>query len=124
MLGAVYMWGQYKPGMKEANMYPRTVPDLTGWNIRHMACNQSGWVVCADDDVIASIPSPANGALGMGPMIKSSTAPKIVSTLKDVYVNQVGMGLFHTLYIVRADTPELKEKIESKFPLFDMENEE
>ena len=36
--GMVQMWGIYQPN-KEANMYPKPVHDLSGWNVRAIACN-------------------------------------------------------------------------------------
>ena len=36
--GMVQMWGTYAPN-KEANMYPKPVQDLSGWNVRSIACN-------------------------------------------------------------------------------------
>ena len=36
--GMVQMWGIYMPN-KEANMYPKPVQDLSGWEIRSIACN-------------------------------------------------------------------------------------
>ena len=36
--GMVNMWGIYTPA-KEANMYPKPISDLSGWNTRSVACN-------------------------------------------------------------------------------------
>ena len=36
--GMVNMWGIYTP-QKEANMYPKPIQDLSGWNVRSIACN-------------------------------------------------------------------------------------
>ena len=36
--GMVQMWGIYMPN-KEANMYPKPVQDLSGWDVRSIACN-------------------------------------------------------------------------------------
>ena len=36
--GMVNMWGIYPPN-KEANMYPKPIQDLSGWNTRSIACN-------------------------------------------------------------------------------------
>lgn len=61
--GTTYMWGQYVSS-KEANMYPKPIPDLSGWlDIKSIACSTKGWVLSADDTVIAAIPSPAYGEL-------------------------------------------------------------
>ena len=34
----VNMWGIYTPA-KEANMYPKPIADLSGWDTRSIACN-------------------------------------------------------------------------------------
>ena len=60
--GTVYMWGQYTSS-KEANMYPKPIADLSGWNIRDMSCGPKGWMVAADDTVIGCGPSPCYGEL-------------------------------------------------------------
>ena len=60
--GTVYMWGQYTTA-KEANMYPKPIMDLSGWQIRHMACNGKGWMIAADDSVIGCSPSPCYGEM-------------------------------------------------------------
>ena len=60
--GTCYMWGQYTSN-KEANMYPKPIADLSGWDVRAMACSGKGWMVCADDTVIGAIPSPCYGEL-------------------------------------------------------------
>ena len=60
--GTCYMWGQYTSS-KEANMYPKPIMDLSGWNIRSIACSGKGWMVAADDSVIGAVPSPCFGEL-------------------------------------------------------------
>lgn len=60
--GTVYMWGQYTSS-KEANMYPKPIPDLSGWTVRHLACNVKGWMLAADQSVIGCAPSPCYGEL-------------------------------------------------------------
>ncbi len=61
--GTTYMWGQYCT-TKEANMYPKPIPDLSGWmDVRSIGCSGKGWVVSADDSVIAACPSPCYGEL-------------------------------------------------------------
>merc|ERR1712034_150392 len=110
-----YMFGQAARA-KEANMYPKAIDDLQGWNVKAFACGQSGWVCVADDKVIASMPSPANGMLGMGEKKKSSAAPCIIETLKGITCVGVGVGYMHTLWIARDDTPKDKYEI-NKFPV-------
>lgn len=36
--GMVNMWGIYTTS-KEANMYPKPIQDLSGWNVRSIACS-------------------------------------------------------------------------------------
>ena len=109
-----YMFGQQRLNA-EANMYPKPVDDLMGWNVSRMACSQTGWICAADDSIIASQPSPCYGTLGMGEKKKSSAAPTLITTLKDIRCIGVGMGYMHALYIVRDETPKDKAAID-KFP--------
>lgn len=61
--GTTYMWGQYH-STKEANMYPKPIPDLSGWmDVRAIGCSGKGWMVSADDAVIGACPSPGYGEL-------------------------------------------------------------
>ncbi len=40
--GTTYMWGQYN-STKEANMYPKPIPDLSGWmDVRSIGCSGKG----------------------------------------------------------------------------------
>merc|ERR1712226_1698558 len=116
----MYMFGQFHRNT-EANMYPKFIDDLQGWNVRAVACNQNGFFICADDCVIGSQPSPAYGTLAMGDKTKSSAAPKIITTLKDVYCLRSGLGYAHTLFIVRDKTEKDKEAIE-EFPAVHFED--
>lgn len=115
--GMVNMWGIYNTS-KEANMYPKAIQDLSGWNVRSIACNTKGWVVAADDAVIAAMPSPCTGELGCGDKKKSSAAATIVDTLEGLYVLRLGAGPSHTLYIVRNQTDKDKSALE-KMTLLD-----
>ena len=73
------MWGQYTSN-KEANMYPKPIADLSGWDVRAMACSGKGWMVCADDTVIGAIPSPCYGELVsfLRPFICSRTSRRCI----------------------------------------------
>ena len=77
-----------------------------------------GWIVAADDAVIAAMPSPCTGELGCGDKKKSSASPCVVETLDDVYVLRVGAGPAHSLYIVRNTDDKDKKNIE-KFKVLD-----
>jgi len=63
---------------QQANMYPKPVQDLAGWNISHVGTSYTSIVVSADETCIAWGASPTYGELGLGDMQKSSTVPKEV----------------------------------------------
>ena len=108
--GMVNMWGIYTTS-KEANMYPKPIQDLSGWNVRSIACSTKasyelmaywmmlhqlrigftvivlnellqGWTVACDDAVISCQPSPCYGELGNGEKKKSSAAVGTFSLIK------------------------------------------
>ena len=116
------MFGQLHRN-SEANMYPKFVDDLQGWDVRQIVCNQSGYIACADDSVIAAQPSPCYGTLAMGEKVKASAAPKIVTTLKDVYCYRAGLGYMHSLYVVKDESEKDKGAI-GKFPLMKFDESE
>lgn len=60
--GSALMFGQTKR-TGEANMYPKPIQDLSGWEIRCVGCSQTSVVVAADDSVIAWGASPTFGEL-------------------------------------------------------------
>lgn len=60
--GTAMMFGQTKR-TGEANMYPKPIQDLSGWEIRCVGCSQTSVVVAADDSVIAWGASPTFGEL-------------------------------------------------------------
>ncbi|XP_005090313.3 protein RCC2 [Aplysia californica] len=115
--GALYFWGLTKMS-GEATMYPKLVQDLSGWKIRSIGTSNKSIVVAADESVVSWGPSPCFGELGYGEGgIKSSTVPKEVKPLEDVYVHHVSCGFSHTLLIARVDTDEEKQAIE-KLPVY------
>ncbi|KAL0277372.1 UNVERIFIED_CONTAM: hypothetical protein PYX00_004688 [Menopon gallinae] len=108
--GAVYLFGLTKR-TGEANMYPKPLQDLSGWNVRSVGCSVTSIVVAADESVIAWGPSPTYGELGIGELRRSSTVPVEVKTLDGIHINQVACGTGHTLFIARDTTEAEKEKI-------------
>jgi len=116
--GALYFWGVAKSS-GEATMYPKLVQDLSGWKIRCMGTSFKSIVVAADESVVSWGPSPCYGELGYGDNsnIKSSTNPKEVKPLENVYIHKVACGYSHTLMIARCDTDEEQEEVE-KFPVY------
>lgn len=120
--GTVYMWGQYN-STKEANMYPKPIADLSGWNVRDIACGTKGWMVAADESVIGCSPSPCFGELGMGEFKKSSAQPVEITKLDHVHVLAVGMGVSHSVFIARNETEEDKKGIE-KYKILDQSDQD
>jgi len=110
--GMVQMWGIYQPN-KEANMYPKPVHDLSGWNVRAIACNSKGWMCAADDAVIGCMGSPCTGELGAGTKKKSAAQPMILDTIEKLYTISVGCGLAHSLFIVRNQSDKDKKELEA-----------
>jgi alpha-tubulin suppressor-like RCC1 family protein len=115
--GMVQMWGIYQPN-KEANMYPKPVQDLSGWDVRSISCNSKGWLAAADDAVIGCMGSPCTGELGTGPKKKSSAQPCIIETMSKFYVLRVGCGLAHSCFIVRKKSDGDKAAINA-MPVLD-----
>lgn len=105
----------------EAAMYPKFVDDLQGWNVRKLVCGQRGYTVLADDSVIACQCSPGYGSLGMGEKKKSSAAPLIVTTFKDLHVIDIGLGYMHGVFVVREETDKDKKELE-KFPVMSFDD--
>ncbi|XP_015607947.1 protein RCC2 homolog [Cephus cinctus] len=108
--GTALMFGQSKR-TGEANMYPKPIQDLSGWEIRCVGVSQTSVVVAADDSVIAWGGSPTFGELGFGELRKSSTTPMEVKALEGLYVTAITCGLSHTLMICRDESEEEKAKI-------------
>ncbi|ROT62143.1 hypothetical protein C7M84_020022 [Penaeus vannamei] len=107
----IFLWGQTKR-TGEANMYPKPLQDLCGWDVRSVGCSITSIVVAADESVIAWGPSPTYGELGLGENVKSSTQPKEVKALEGAHVSQVSCGMGHTIMVVRDETDKDKEILE------------
>ncbi|XP_044736012.1 protein RCC2 homolog [Chrysoperla carnea] len=115
--GSLFMFGQTKR-TGEANMYPKPVQDLAGWDIKHIGVGNTSIMIAADNSVIAWGCSPTYGELALGEVTKSSTVPKEVNRFEGVQVLSISLGYSHSLFIVNDNTPELAAKLE-KFPLFE-----
>ncbi|KAB7498005.1 Protein RCC2-like protein [Armadillidium nasatum] len=103
----VYLWGQTKR-TGEANMYPKPLQDLFGWEVRNIGCSATSIVVAAERSVISWGPSPTYGELGLGENTKSSTQPKEVKALDGALVHQVACSLGFTLMVANDDDEEDK----------------
>lgn len=60
--GAVYLFGQMN-SRGEANMYPKPVQDLHGWNLRSIGTCGIGLVAAADDSCIVWGSGTSSGEL-------------------------------------------------------------
>uniref|UniRef100_A0A1B0G8T0 Uncharacterized protein n=1 Tax=Glossina morsitans morsitans TaxID=37546 RepID=A0A1B0G8T0_GLOMM len=115
-LGVLFLFGQNKK-TGEANMYPKPVQDLSGWNITDIGCANTSIVISADDTLIGWGASPTYGELGIGEFQKSSTVPKEVPKMDNMKIPQVTMGYSHTIILVNTDHDGTKVKYE-KMPQY------
>ncbi|XP_072930881.1 protein RCC2 [Epargyreus clarus] len=109
-LGALFMFGQTKR-TGEANMYPKPVQDLTGWNIRSIGTSNTSIVIAADDTLVAWGVAPTYGELGTGDINKSTARPREVSRMDGLNITQVTMGYSHTLLLCDDTAEEVKQKL-------------
>lgn len=58
----LFMFGSNNPNAN-ANMYPKPVHDLCGWNITSIGCSSTSIVISADDTLIGWGTSPTYGEL-------------------------------------------------------------
>ncbi|XP_055644647.1 protein RCC2 homolog [Toxorhynchites rutilus septentrionalis] len=111
-IGTLYMFGQNKK-TGEANMYPKPVQDLAGWNITSIGTGNTSIVISADDSLIAWGASPTYGELGLGDLQKSSSTPKTVSRMEGMKIPQVSMGYSHTLLLANVEHELTKQKYDT-----------
>ncbi|KAF5288966.1 hypothetical protein FQA39_LY03845 [Lamprigera yunnana] len=111
-IGGLFMFGQAKR-TGEANMYPKPVHDLTGWNIHHVAAGLTSIIIAADDSVIACGAAPTYGELGLGNVIRSSATPREVTKLSGMKILSLAMGYSHSMVVVQNNTPEQIAKLET-----------
>ncbi|CAH0703141.1 unnamed protein product [Spodoptera exigua] len=110
--GGLFLFGQTKR-TGEANMYPKPVQDLSGWNIRSVGTSNTSIVIAADDSLVAWGVSPTYGELGTGDINKSSARPKEVTRMEGLNITQVTMGYSHTLLLCDDAGEEVKAKLAS-----------
>eukprot|EP00111_Clytia_hemisphaerica_P002896 TCONS_00008205-protein len=115
-----YYFGQINMN-GEAAMYPKSIDDLQGWNVRRVVCSMRGWAALADDSVIAAQCSPGFGQLGMGFNKKSSARPLLVEPFEKMKVHHLGLGYMHGVFLVRNET-EKDEKEMEKFEILSFED--
>ncbi|XP_058059050.1 protein RCC2 [Anopheles bellator] len=111
-IGSLYLFGQNKK-TGEANMYPKPVQDLAGWNITSIGTGYTSIVISADDSLIAWGASPTYGELGLGDLQKSSSTPKEVTRMEGMKIPMVALGYSHTLLLVNTEHEKTKEKYDN-----------
>jgi alpha-tubulin suppressor-like RCC1 family protein len=97
--GALFLFGQNKK-TGEANMYPKPVQDLAGWNITAMGCGYTSTLISADDSLIAWGASPTYGELGLGDLQKSSAQPREVNKMEGMKIPQVSFHHFKYIFLL------------------------
>ncbi|KAK3239804.1 hypothetical protein CYMTET_50294 [Cymbomonas tetramitiformis] len=121
--GMTYFWGRTK-STGEANMYPKPVYDLNGWNVRSISCGNTSTICAADEAIITWGSSPTYGELGYGDpdtgAPKSSTVPKLVDVLQGVIAHTVSAGYAHTA-IIASRTEGKGEALLSTLPIHESE---
>jgi alpha-tubulin suppressor-like RCC1 family protein len=110
--GQLFLFGQNKK-TGEANMYPKPVQDLAGWNITTLDCGNTSVIISADDSLIAWGASPTYGELGLGDFHKSSSVPKEVNKMEGMKVVQVAMGMSHTMLLCNTEDDKTREKYDN-----------
>eukprot|EP00201_Polytomella_parva_P011934 CAMPEP_0175059402 /NCGR_PEP_ID=MMETSP0052_2-20121109/12413_1 /TAXON_ID=51329 ORGANISM="Polytomella parva, Strain SAG 63-3" /NCGR_SAMPLE_ID=MMETSP0052_2 /ASSEMBLY_ACC=CAM_ASM_000194 /LENGTH=477 /DNA_ID=CAMNT_0016324949 /DNA_START=27 /DNA_END=1457 /DNA_ORIENTATION=- len=100
----LYQWGKLKVS-GDNQTYP-AASDLTGWNIRSMACGPNTFAIAAENSVITWGQAIA-GELGYGPLKKSSANPMKCEALEGGYVHQVAAGLGFTAFLVSPSHPKV-----------------
>ncbi|MEW5307892.1 MAG: hypothetical protein WDW38_007738 [Sanguina aurantia] len=109
----LYSWGKTKAN-GDNQMYPNAVADLSGWNIRSMACGPAVFAVAADNSVI-TWGSATNGELAYGSSGKKSSAnPDKVSALEGIITQQVAVGLGFSMFLLDDSNPSV-----AKLPVFE-----
>ena len=104
--GQMYCFGKLKT-TGDNNMYPIPFLDLQGWRLNAVACGNTTFAACGENNAITWGQGGGNGELGYGPKgPKSSANPKLVDTLKDKLTHQVACGVGHTLFIVEPKDAE------------------
>ncbi|VVC86344.1 protein RCC2 homolog [Leptidea sinapis] len=111
-LGMLYLFGQPKP-TGEANMYPKPMQDLMGWNVQCMGAGHTSMLFAADDTLIAMGASPTYGELGLGFTCGSTTRAKEVYSMAGMKYSQIAMGYSHSMLLVDDSTDEVKQKLEA-----------
>lgn len=99
----LYFWGQIKSS-GEANIYPKPVHDLGGYNVTALSAGNKHIVLSAEGDMVTWGPSPCYGELGLGASSKSksSTKPQIVKALEGIKAISSAAGFASTILIAEG----------------------
>lgn len=111
----VHSWGKLKAN-GDNQMYPAVLYDLSGWNVRSMACGPNHFVVAADNSTI-TWGQATNGELGYGQQKKSSANAAKCEAVEGIQMYQVAAGAGFSLFLAPNSTEEDKNKLK-KFEVF------
>lgn len=107
---SLYTWGIMKRS-GECNMYPKPVYDLFGHPVHEVRAGFSSVVLATEKSVVAWGPSPTHGELGFGKgNPKSSSQPKIVHAVDELYCKSIAEGSHFTFLVVDVDEGNDEEK--------------
>lgn len=107
---SLYTWGILKRS-GECNMYPKPVFDLFGHPVHEVRAGFSSIVLATEKSVVAWGPSPTHGELGFGKgNPKSSSQPKIVESVDELYCKSIAEGSHFTFLVVDVDERNDDEK--------------
>ncbi|KAK9835229.1 hypothetical protein WJX81_007521 [Elliptochloris bilobata] len=103
-------WGKLKT--TDNTMYPKAFQDLSGWNVRTMACGASTYAVAASaggEESTITWGQAHNGELGYGASGKKSSAnPGKCMALEGAHVVQVALGIGHGLFLADPEHKTVK----------------
>lgn len=106
-----YFWG-ISSKSRESFMYPKPLFDLQGHEVHCLGSGATSTVLATERTVVSWGPSPTFGELGYGKgQPKSSTKPKIVEPVEDLYCRSIAVGVAFTVLIVHIESDDDKKTL-------------
>lgn len=107
---SLYTWGIMKRS-GECKMYPKPEFDLFGHPVHEVRAGFSSVVLATEKSVVSWGPSPTHGELGFGKgNPKSSSKPKIVEAVDELYCKSIAEGSHFTFLVVDVNESNDAEK--------------
>jgi len=116
-----YAWGKVKAAQPEADMYPKILQDLQGWDIRSISLGAGFIMVAADTSVIAW-GAGTEGSLGFGDppkFPKSSAQARKVEPLEGLTALSISAGANHTVMVLKEteDSKSILDALNTHTPV-------